>query len=227
MSGETMQLSDAIYADNIKNDPYHRNRLAIALNLLKKHTELRGANVFDFGCGEGTFMRTLAAEGATVAGSDPSETLIDLAPEHAAVGSVETLEALPPNSIEILVVLNVLGYVPQDQQARFWNAASAITKPGGFMLQGNANARVAAGKSYHFMADPRTFPQTLKFYGFEEIDRDFHRYRLFPWTRKRTGKRDVIEIAELKRIPMFLKAMRSTGYYSISQRLTDMPLSAG
>jgi SAM-dependent methyltransferase len=222
MPGETMQLSDAEYAKRMASDPYHQNRLAMALRLLKRAVPvLRDKIVFDFGCGEGTFMRILAAEGATVAGSDPSQTLIDIAPEQAVVGSVETLEALADNSIDILIVLNVLGYVRPQEIGRFWRTVERVVRPGGHMLQGNANSKAAAGKSYHFMADPWNFPHTLRLYGFTEIGRDFHRYRNFPWTRKLTGKRDVIDMGEQDHIPMWLRARRSTGYFSLSRRTND------
>lgn len=163
MRGETMQVTDAEYGaahsdKSHANYRYHANRMAIATALLKRHVGLQGANVFDFGCGEGSFMRALMAGGATVSGVDPSKSLIDIAPATAAVGSVEVLEAVPAASLDLLVVLNVLGYVPHDEQARFWAAARRAVKLGGYMLQANANPKAAAGREYTFMANPDTFP---------------------------------------------------------------------
>lgn len=217
MSGETMQVSDAEYAHAVETDRYHRNRLLIAIALLKSHTNLRDKTIFDFGCGEGTLMRMLSAEGADVSGSDISQSLIDKAPEKAAVGSVETLEALPTKSIDVLIVLNVLGYVPTDQQARFWPAAAHALKFGGLMLQANSNSDVAAGTGYFFRASPRTFPDVLADHDFSEIAQDFHRYRLNALLRPIFG-RDLLNHNLQAVIPKSIRAKRSTVYYSLSRR---------
>jgi 2-polyprenyl-3-methyl-5-hydroxy-6-metoxy-1,4-benzoquinol methylase len=215
MLTDTMQVSDAAYAEAMSGE-YHQTRLAKALRILG---DVHGNRVYDFGCGEGELMRRLSAAGAIVSGCDPSPKLIALAPETATIGGVEALEALPTDSLDVLVTLNVLGYVPAAELARFWPAAARAVKPGGLLLQANANDIAASGRKYTFSADPRTFPETLAGLGWSETGLDYHRYRPFPWTRLLTGKRDVLGVAEQDRIPMFLRQRRSTMYYSLSYRL--------
>lgn len=157
------------------------------------------------------------AEGATVSGVDPSKSLIDIAPATAAVGSVEVLEAVPAASLDLLVVLNVLGYVPHDEQARFWAAARRAVKLGGYMLQANANPKAAAGREYTFMANPDTFPAFLAQNGFHEVGRNFHRFRL-GGLGKRIGLPWLIDRHVQAAIPEALRVIRSTGYFSISRR---------
>lgn len=210
--GETMQMSDAQYAEDMDND-YHRNRLALARGLLGS---VSGASVFDFGCGDGAFMGILANEGAKVSGCDPSQTLIDKAPAGAKVGGVETLEALPPGCVDVLLVLNVLSYMPGDEQIRFWPAARSCLKTGGVMLQSNPNNLAASTKQYQFTANPRSFPAVLASHGFRETRRDFHRFRLPSILHPVLG-RDIVSRRVQRMIPTLQRAARSTVYISLAE----------
>lgn len=219
MLGETMQraskTSDVAYAALMDSAPNHKSRMAIASRMLKRATDLRGKQVYDFGCGEGTFSRMLEAEGAFVSGCDPSRELSARA--DAVCGGVETLTGVADSSVDILVVLNVLSYFqePTDFQI-FWNEAARITRHGGLMIQCNPNRWAAHAGRYAFITDPDEFPQILTRHGFEEIQSDFYRYYPILFGR---GER-IHDPERLKIIPQTLLSRRSTGYFSLSRRIT-------
>lgn len=231
----TERWGDA-YAEGVVCSLYHRSRLNLAMRLLKKHVSLPGKHCYDFGCGEGVFMRMLDAEGATSIGSDPSDVLIERAPSTASVGFVDHLEQCPDDYFDIIVALSVLPYMKDDERARFWAAAKRTCKRGGVILQLNPNAYVVkAVQENKWVPDPRIFPAFLQQHGFKELDRDFIGYfpmilkwptlhRLMRWDkiaksigiRSRGGK--VYNRLRLMLVPEALKTKRCTGYYSLAVR---------
>ncbi len=225
------------YAGAITNF-YHRNRIYIAVRLLKRARPLQGLRVFDFGCGEGVLMRQLSALGAKVDGCDPSAALIALAPYPAKVGGVELLESQQPGSCDALVALHVLSYMDEAEQQRFWLEASRIVIPGGLILFTNSNVPSERHKAYT-PTDSNMLPDFLRRHGFEETDRDYIGYwplilrwnlfyRLLRLNKigeffgyKPTGRAArVYNNRRLILIPRFLRQKRSVGYYSISRRIT-------
>lgn len=226
------------YSDVIGNT-YHRNRVKIAMRLLRV-MPLQSARVFDFGCGEGVLMRTLAKAGASVVGCDKDQEneLIARAPEGAFRGGIEYLEAEPDATLDALVALNVLSYLTPDELARFWVAARRTVKPGGLLLHTVPNKFGSKPNRDHFWVEnPETYPAKLQTLGFVEIDRAFNGYygRIFRWHLlsavlgwgkiadrlgiwSRGGR--VYHPWRLALAPESWRMRRSTGYYSLARRLS-------
>jgi hypothetical protein len=207
------KTTDAAYKAAIGND-YHRVRLDIALDLLRRHAP-RPGRAFDFGCGEGAFMRRLRAEGWTVTGCDVSA---ELTPDDAVVGGVDVIEALPATTLDLLVVLNVWSYLTDDEESRFWPAARNALRTGSLLLMCNPNGLAAAAR-YPQNTDAARFPDYLADHGFTEIEQDF--FRTYPpaWRRLLLGDRDrIIDRGRLSRLPLGYRRRRSTGYFSLSRR---------
>lgn len=203
------KTTDAAYKAAIGND-YHRARLGIALDMLRRHSA--PGQAFDFGCGEGAFMRLLTAEGWRVAGCDPSP---DLCPDDAIVGDVAILENLDPASLDLIVSLNVWSYMPGDEERRFWPAARHALRPSGLLLMCNPNG-LATAPRYAQNTDALQFPAYLAERGFSELEQDF--FRTYPpiWRRLLGDRARIIDRKRLASLSPDFKRRRSTGYFSIS-----------
>jgi SAM-dependent methyltransferase len=97
--------------------------------------------LFDFGCGSADNLITLARLGFSIRGADPSPNLIGLGqtalreagldPGAIVVGDVAVLESTPPGSLDVVTALNVLAYLPQEEEDRFFRAAARALAPTG------------------------------------------------------------------------------------------------
>lgn len=97
--------------------------------------------LFDFGCGSADNLILLARSGFSIQGADPSPKLIELGqgalraagldPGAIVVGDVAVLESLRPASLDVVTALNVLAYLTQEEEDRFFRAAARALKPTG------------------------------------------------------------------------------------------------
>jgi 2-polyprenyl-3-methyl-5-hydroxy-6-metoxy-1,4-benzoquinol methylase len=97
--------------------------------------------LFDFGCGSADNLIPLARRGFSIQGVDPSPNLIDLGKTALreagldagaiAVGDVAALEAARPGSIDVVTALNVLAYLTQEEEDRFFRASARALKSTG------------------------------------------------------------------------------------------------
>lgn len=97
--------------------------------------------LFDFGCGSADNLISLARRGFSIQGVDPSPNLIELGktalreagrdPGAIAVGDVAALESSRPASLDVVTALNVLAYLTQEEEDRFFRAAARALKPTG------------------------------------------------------------------------------------------------
>ena len=60
-------ISDSQYRENMSND-YHASRMTMAGRLLDRIAPLAGKSAYDYGCGDGAFMRLLASRGMRAGG---------------------------------------------------------------------------------------------------------------------------------------------------------------
>lgn len=136
MSGLTFyDRNAAVYMQT--HTAYHEQRFRTFNRLLPSPP----GTLFDFGCGSADNLIPLARRGFSIRGADPSPNLIQLGqsalkesgldPEAIRVGDVGVLESLPPASLDVVTALNVLAYLTQDEEDRFFRAAARVLKPTG------------------------------------------------------------------------------------------------
>jgi len=90
------------------------------LHLAAKHNIERGTSVFEVGCGAGAFLYPLHEQGARVAGSDISKTLIDYAHGVFTSSDFEIAEAkdLPTSpAYDVVLSMGVFLYFPNLEYA--------------------------------------------------------------------------------------------------------------
>jgi SAM-dependent methyltransferase len=122
---------------------YHAHRLRVVTAMLP---ELRGATVVDFGCGDGVLaVEAQSRKAARIIGCDPNALLIGKARRNLGTaefhqGGVEILERLDADLCGCLLAINVLAYLTDEEEERFYRAASRILKPGGCLLLSHSNA---------------------------------------------------------------------------------------
>jgi SAM-dependent methyltransferase len=97
-----------------------------------------GATAVDVGCGQGTIAVALAERGLRVIGIDPSDDLLALARAEArgldatfAKGTLDDLEALVPQRVDVVCCHGVLMYLPELSPAV--DTLAGRLKPGGLL----------------------------------------------------------------------------------------------
>jgi ubiquinone/menaquinone biosynthesis C-methylase UbiE len=122
---------------------YHAHRLRVVTAMLP---DLAGAALVDFGCGDGILAVEAKSRGAArIIGCDPNALLIGRARDKLAdgefhQGGVEILERLEAATCGCLLAINVLAYLTDDEEARFYREAARIVRPGGCLLVTHSNA---------------------------------------------------------------------------------------
>jgi ubiquinone/menaquinone biosynthesis C-methylase UbiE len=90
----------------------------------------QGTSVLDCGCGAGRFARMAADRGASVAGIDASEELIEIAAERAPEGDLRTgdIEALPWEDDSFDVVTGFSAFQFADDKVRALTEAARVSR---------------------------------------------------------------------------------------------------
>ena len=127
------------YAARIASEAYHRDRLR-ALKYLSARIPCTDV-VLDYGIGDGGLFLALNLSSSRVVGTDISPHMIDLARQSLAmldftglVDSVEVLNDLISGSFDLVLCLNVLGYLTEGEHDTFFLEAHRVLKPGGHLL---------------------------------------------------------------------------------------------
>ncbi len=93
----------------------------VRLDYIKKQTALTGKTIIDVGSGGGLLSESLAKEGACVTGLDITDSLIEVAKQHAEKNhlnitylnsTIEDYAHQHPNSCDIITCLELLEHVP-------------------------------------------------------------------------------------------------------------------
>lgn len=126
-----------------KNVGYHQDRFR-AIKYLAKRIDTSGQaglHVVDFGVGDGRELVDLGLPLGKITGIDISPHMVKLARSnfHGVdsdfhVGGVESLSRIDPDSSDLLVSTNVLGYLPEEEETLFFSEARRIVRPGGWLL---------------------------------------------------------------------------------------------
>ncbi|MQX36062.1 class I SAM-dependent methyltransferase [Roseospira navarrensis] len=112
---------------------------------------IEGLRIADLGCGDGTWVRFLTGEGATVVGCDPNPRQLDKAKATPPVGGERYVSAgaeavpLDAGSQDVALFFNSLHHVPEHLMAPAVAEAARITRPGGRVV---AFEPVARGANY-------------------------------------------------------------------------------
>ena len=128
---------------------YQRNRFNTFNALLPPGERLR---IFDFGCGSGENLISLARKGHLVSGSDLSPEMLEKARRNVMAaglpacdlrqGGVEILDTLPPCCFDVVGALNVLPYLSEEEEQTFYMQAKRALRPGGSLIVSHTNALV-------------------------------------------------------------------------------------
>lgn len=121
---------------------YHAIRLGTTRSLLAEHGRGDGL-LFDFGCGDGALFDEMEGLGYRFTGCDLSPVMADLARKRAgqpvAIGGIETFEA-QPGPFAAVAAINVLPYMSQADERRFFKHARRCLAPGGVLVVSHTNA---------------------------------------------------------------------------------------
>lgn len=134
------------YIEGIRG-PYHRHRLEVVRALIRD-VDLAGQICLDFGCGDGIFSSCLVQGGAKIIGYDTDAQMIEVARQRFShtpfsdafkVGGVERLGSFDSQSVDAVFALNVLAYLPKDEEEEFYRQSARITRPGGRLVVTHSN----------------------------------------------------------------------------------------
>ncbi len=132
---------------NAMENAYHKERLDIIRSLVQQEP-LAGSDVFEFGCGNASFLAELAGHGASVSGVDISPKMIEhgrhqLAdadiPAELNVGSLESLSEYESESFDLILCLNVLAYLNPGDEQTFLEQAARLLRSGGRLIISESN----------------------------------------------------------------------------------------
>jgi 2-polyprenyl-3-methyl-5-hydroxy-6-metoxy-1,4-benzoquinol methylase len=118
------------------------------IDVLADLVPLAGREVVDVGCGDGSFMRALAARGASVVGIEVTEAAVARAGAGCLLGRADALP-LDDTSVDVCVLMRSLHHVPASAMPRAFEECARVLRPGGAMYVAEP---VAAGEYFEIVA---------------------------------------------------------------------------
>jgi SAM-dependent methyltransferase len=111
-------------------------------NILDRAAIRPGQVVADIGCGTGLYSRQLAAAGATVICTDPSQAMLDQLPDDPALvlvrGSAQDIAehrvTLPAKHLDAIVIKESIHHVPASERQAVLRGLAALLAPGGRII---------------------------------------------------------------------------------------------
>jgi 2-polyprenyl-3-methyl-5-hydroxy-6-metoxy-1,4-benzoquinol methylase len=145
---------DQYWQDTEDSYPYYptvRHRKRFILGTIKKYFPKGNFSAFDFGCGEGTLLKTIQDQynlsSGQVGGCDISEQAIDGAKQK--IGSPHLMHALYPTlekKFDIMLCSEVLEHTTEYEAICRW--MSGHLSPGGIMIVTTQTGRIHASDRY-------------------------------------------------------------------------------
>ncbi len=134
------------YQNRVKTLPYHRDRLN-CIKFLTDKIKKKKLVVLDFGCGDGLQFKKLKLSYKKYIGIDISQHMLDLnkkSLKHTNSnslinGGVNKLKKVKSNSVDLVLALNVLGYLTEKDQKIFFKEVGRILKKKQFFISTNGN----------------------------------------------------------------------------------------
>ena len=114
--------------------------------------DVAGRKVIDLGCGEGSFTRMLAGQGAVATGVDLCWPLIEFAEQHRAasetylVGDMEDLNDMPDSEFD--VAISYISLVDVADMRSAIREAFRILHPGGRLVVSNLHPMISASPNW-------------------------------------------------------------------------------
>ncbi len=127
------------------NIPYHNDRLR-ALNYLVKKIKRKRFTILDFGCGDGLQFLKLKLPVKYYYGIDASYYMIEACEKNLSnfkkklfFGGAEKLKKIKSNSINLLLAIDVLGYLNEKDLKIFLKNCKRVVKKNGYIITSNGN----------------------------------------------------------------------------------------
>jgi SAM-dependent methyltransferase len=127
-----------------ERESYHLDRersVKVLINELKLNQSVDPLTVLDFGIGDGLELASLKLPIGELIGIDTSPSMIKIADENISVerktffiGGVEKLSNVASGSVDLVLAMNVLGYLTQDEEKEFWTETRRLLKSNGYVL---------------------------------------------------------------------------------------------
>ncbi|MDA1208693.1 MAG: class I SAM-dependent methyltransferase [bacterium] len=137
--------------DSYPHYPTVRHRKRFILNMLQKHRKGNDWSVFDFGCGEGTLLKTIQEkfrlQEDNVGGCDISKQAVDGAMKKLNSPHISN-ELYPTSSktYDVMLCSEVVEHTTQYEKILRWMAEH--TSPGGIMIVTTQAGRIHASDNY-------------------------------------------------------------------------------
>lgn len=147
-SREYWKLEAEEYNTVLEND-YHAHRLGVIKGLIPKDLYQKGKRILDFGCGNAVLFPEFLKAGADIRGIDMTPEMIEFArerikslggdPDSVREGLVHALKDEKTASYDALMCFNVLAYFTAEEEKIFYEQASRIVKPCGYLIVTHGN----------------------------------------------------------------------------------------
>lgn len=178
-------------------------------------------NILDFGIGDGVRFKNLNLEYKNLSGIDISKHMIDLCRDNLYcenedlvhnlyVGDQNSLDEISSNTFDLILLIHVLGYIPETEHEKLFRNLNRILVPGGKLLIStgnqlfdlfalnsgtkdffesefkveNSELLLSSAASKRFMnagrINPLTFGYFLSRFGLEEISQAYSQYHHVP-----------------------------------------------
>ena len=136
------------YVDVLDN-PYHKHRLEVIIDLIPEELFLKGSRIIDFGCGDGVLFPVFLEKGVDIFGIDISENMIELGKKRLSqmnlptnnliVAGVNYFKNFESNSLDGILSFNTLAYLTDEEEKVFYTEAQRTIKPNGFLAVSHSN----------------------------------------------------------------------------------------
>ncbi|MBD2464238.1 class I SAM-dependent methyltransferase [Oscillatoria sp. FACHB-1407] len=136
------------YSDALEND-YHKHRLEVIRSLIPEELFQPGKQIFDFGCGDAILFPWFLETGGNIEGIDIAPEMIQIGQQRLTswgfdssliqVADVNYLKQIGSASLDGLLSFNVLAYLTDEEELIFYQEASRIVKPGGYLIVTHSN----------------------------------------------------------------------------------------